>query len=63
MQIKSNSFLGIRSSVLLTVLSIILTAVLQVLKDMPQTEWVVFAIAVIGAILVLINKKREPSKS
>ena len=59
MQLKSKSFLGVRSSVLLTVLSAILLAALEVLKGMPQTKWVVLAIAVIGALLVLINKEKE----
>jgi len=65
MQLKSSSLLGIRSSVILTVLSAILLAILELLKAMPQTKWVLFAIAAIGAILVLLNKKNgdETSKT
>ena len=63
MQLKSDSFLGIRSSVILTVLALVLPVVLELLKGMPQTKWVTLAIALIGAILVLINKKDvEPKK-
>ena len=59
MQLKSDSFLGIRSSVILTALALILPVLLEVLKGMPQTKWVTLAVAVIGAILILINKKKE----
>jgi uncharacterized membrane protein YeaQ/YmgE (transglycosylase-associated protein family) len=57
MKVKSDSVLGIRSSVILTVLAAVLLVVLETLKAMPQTKWVAIAVAVIGAILVLINKK------
>lgn len=59
MQLKSKSFLGIRSSVLLTIITTVLLVALETLKGMPQTKWVMLAIAVIGAILVVINKKQE----
>lgn len=62
MQLKSSSILGVRSSVLLTLISAILFVALEALKAMPQTKWVIVAIAAIGAILVLINKKPQETK-